>query len=122
MSAAHRNIRWAKVVGPSNDKGPYKLVDLEADGKQITAMVLDLGGVHVTPVKDGQALILLPDGDEGKAVCIVMPPPAKRVDEQKEGMMTLKNHVKGQSIVLDDNGNIIAKTTGTYHINPPDEA
>lgn len=117
---SNRNIRWAKILGPSNDKGPYKLVEIECDGKKMDAQAIDVGGVHVTPITGGQALVLLPDGDEGKAVVLHMPPPADRVDAQKEGMMTLKNHKKGQTLEMDDGGNVTIKSSsgGIVDINP----
>lgn len=102
-----RNIRWGKVVRVSNDAGPYKLVTVECDGAEYECIAMDHGGFSAAPIADSQAMVFLPDGDEGKAAAMVMPPPAERVDGQKPGMMTAKNHAKGQNIVLDDDGNIV---------------
>jgi hypothetical protein len=113
-------IRWGKVVGPSQDKGPYKLVEIECDGKKQVAQVLDMGGLHTTPIVDGQAMVFLVDGDEGKWAAICMPPPADRVDAQKEGDMRLKNHKAGSIVEMDEGGNIVLRSAsgGIVDINP----
>lgn len=105
-----RNIRWGVIVGPSDDKGPYKLHAIETDGKTMDAMALDLYGVQGNAITGGQCLILVPDGDEGKAVFIPLPPPAKRVDGQKEGEVSYKNHVTGNVIQHDANGHTTVET------------
>ena len=117
---SNRNIRWGNVKRTSNDAGPYKLVTVECDGTELECQVLDLSGVEHSPMEGGQAMVFLPDGDEGKAVAVIMAPPKDRVDGQKPGMVTLKNHSKGQSVVLDNDGNVIIKSTGIVHINPPE--
>jgi phage gp45-like len=116
----NRNIRWATIKRTSNDKGPYKTVTVECDGAEYELMALDLGGVQSAPVEGGQVLMFLADGDEGKAAGIVMPPPADRVDQQKPGETTIKNWTRGQTIKLDDNGDVVIKTPGIVHINPPE--
>ena len=66
-------------------------------------------------------MVFLPDGDEGKAVAVIMAPPKDRVDGQKPGMVTVKNHAKGQHMVMDDDGNVIIRSpNGIVHINPPE--
>lgn len=104
------NIRWATVTKSSNDKGPYKLVDVESDGHKFTAHVIEPYGVQGSPLKDGQALIIPVDGDEGKAVALIMPPPAKRTDQQKEGEVSYPNHDTGNTIKHDKDGHTTITT------------
>lgn len=100
-----RNIRWAEVVEVSNDKGPHKLCTVECDGKQMDAYVGEVFGMQSVPHKGAMVLIALPDGDEGKGVIIAsMPRPKDRVDKQKEGEVTLKNHDTGNKIQHDKDG------------------
>jgi len=118
-------IRWATIKKSSNDKGPYKLVEVESDGHQFVAHVLEGYGVQGSPLKDGQALIIPVDGDEGKAVAIVMPPPAKRTDEQKEGEVSYVNHDTGNVMKHDADGttttttkkDLVDKVGGDYRTN-----
>jgi hypothetical protein len=114
-----KNIRWGRITGASDDKGPYKLHSVETDGKVMDMMALDLFGVQGNAMKDGQCLVLVPDGDEGKAVMIPLPPPAKRIDGQKEGEVSYNNPVTGNVIKHDADGNTTIKTSGILHINPP---
>lgn len=120
-----RNIRWAQVKKASDDKGPYKLYTVETDGKEMDCIGVETYGVQGNAPQDCQALVLVPDGDEGKAVVIILPPPAKRTDQQKEGEVTFINHVKGQTIKHDADGNtrhdapkdIIMTSGGEIHLN-----
>lgn len=101
-----RNIRWAEVITPSKDVGPYKLTEIETDGKRMDIDVVEPHGLQSVPHKGGKVLVLVPDGDEGKAVGIIMPRPKDRIDGQKEGETRLQNHDRGQYVYLDDNGDI----------------
>lgn len=112
-------FRWATLKTVSNDKGPYKMATFTADGQDIIAHVLDIGGVQMNHQQDSLAFIITPDGDPGRAIAFVLPPPANRTDQQKEGEVTYTNHKKGQTIKMDEDGNIIIKSAGgVVHINP----
>lgn len=113
-----RNIRWGELTGVSNDKGPYKLHEVETDGKKMDVQAIEIYGMQGNAVKGGQVLILVPDGDEGKAVGIFMPSPKDRVEQQKEGEVQLKNHATGNSIQHAENGDTIVKTKGVFRVNP----
>lgn len=129
------NYRWGTLKTVSADKGPYKLATMDADGKELDCQIIDMSGMQTNPLKDSQVFIISPDGDEGRAVAFVLPPPAKRVDQQKEGEATFINHKSEQYIALKDGGHIEEKgkgdrTTkmdgkvtissgGILHLNPP---
>jgi phage gp45-like len=139
-----RNMRWGVVKKASADKGPHKLVEVEADGKIIDCVVGETFGVQSSPHVGAWVLLGLADGDEGKAVIITsMPRPGDRVDGQKEGEVTIKNHETGNAIQHDANGNtkmntkadldqtvggnvktdaegnVVFKSGGVIHLNPP---
>lgn len=107
---------WGEVVKPSNDKGPYKGLRVQADGHEFNAQVLEPGGFHQSPMEKSQVLIALPDGDMGKAIIVGGQAPADRVDGQTEGMVTIKNHKTGQSIQMDASGNVTIDLSGTCAI------
>ena len=75
---------------------------------------------------NAQALILAPDGDEGRAIAFVMPRPKDRVDGQKEGESQFVNHETGNTITHSADGttthtsagDIIIRSAGIVHINP----
>lgn len=98
--------RHAQLIEVSNDKGPYKLVRAQSEGHEFTALIIEPTGVQSSPLKDSQLLILGINDDTGQAVAIALPPPAQRVDGQKEGEATYQNHKRGQNIKLDDDGNV----------------
>ena len=112
-------IRWGVLTTVSNDKGPYKLATFSIDGKDVVAKVLDVTGVQANPKKNSQAMIICPDGDEGRAFAIVIPPPADRTDLQKEGEVSYPNHVTGNVIKHEAGGDTTVKTAGIFHVNPP---
>lgn len=139
-----RNIRWAEVKKASADKGPHKLVEVETDGKRMDVYVGETFGVQASPHVGSMVLIALPDGDEGKGVIISsMPRPKDRVDQQKEGEVTFKNHDTGNSTQFDKDGNtkstakkdleekiggnrtttcegnVIIRSGSIIHLNPP---
>lgn len=113
-------FRWATLKEVSNDKGPYKLATFEADGQDIIAHPLDIGGVQMNHQKGSLAFIITPDGDPGRAIAFVLPPPANRTDQQAEGEVTFTNHLKGQAVKMDKDGNIILTSSGSgiVHVNP----
>jgi hypothetical protein len=118
---ANRSIRFGVIHEVSNDKGPYKLAKIMADGKKMDVELMDITGVEGSPLKDSRVIIFTPDGDDGKAVAIVYGPPVKdRTDLQKPGEVTYKNHKTNNKIVHKDNGDTIVKTQGVFHINPPE--
>lgn len=105
-----RNIRFGVLTEESNDAGPHKLVRAKADGKPMDVKVWETYGVQASPTKDSDMLILSPDGDDGKAVGFIIPPPAKRTSGQKPGEVSYPNHLTGNTIVHDVDGNTIIKT------------
>jgi phage baseplate assembly protein gpV len=107
---------WAEVIQPSKDAGPYKGVRVQADGHEFNAMVLEPGGFHQSPMMGSQILVALPDGDMGKAVVIGGQAPKDRVDGQKEGMLTIKNHKTGAFTQMDADGNVNTETSGNVTI------
>lgn len=109
-------IFWGEVLKPSNDKGPYKGLRVQADDHEFNAQVIESGGYHQNPMTGSQVLVLLPDNDMGKAVIIGGQSPADRVDGQTEGMVTIKNHKSGQSITMDSSGNVNINLAGTCSI------
>lgn len=108
MSTAQ--IRWGKLTRVSNDKGPYKTATFSVDGVDREIKVIEPFGVQANPMKDSQAMIICPDGDEGRAVALVMPPPAKRTDGQKEGEVSYVNPVTGNTIKFDADGHTTVTT------------
>lgn len=119
--------RFAEMKEVTNDKGPYKLARFEAEkGHTVTAQIIEPFGLQSSPMKGGQAILIPLDGDEGKFVALVLPPPKDRVDGQKEGETTLINNKTGTKVTMLENGNIeitgtadmVIRTTGTCHINP----
>lgn len=133
MSTAQ--IRWGKLSRVSNDKGPYKLATFSIDGVDRECKILDVSGIQSNPMKDSQAMIICPDGDEGRAFAIVIPPPAERTDALKEGESVLTNHKDKQYIKMSEGGHIeekakgnkttevdgtiTIKSGGILHLNPP---
>lgn len=106
--------RWAELIEVSKDKGPYKLAKFKADNHEFMSIIFDCYGIQGVAPKGSRALIVPVDGDLGKAIAFVMPPDKDRVDGQKEGDVRLKNHVKGQSIHLDDSGNVTVEASGRH--------
>lgn len=109
-------IRFGEIIEPSADKGPHKLVRIQSEGKEMVAQVWEPYGVQGSAPKKSTGLLLIPDGDEGKAVFIPMPPPAERVDAQAEGEVTYKNHVAGQAFKFDKDGNATLEISGTFTV------
>lgn len=106
--------RWADLIEVSKDKGPYKLARFKADNHEFTAIIFDPYGVQGVAPKGSRALIVPVDGDLGKAVAFVMPPDKDRVDGQKSGETTIKNHVAGQSTKFDKDGNVVTNASGDH--------
>lgn len=129
MPAWEKMIRWGKVKTASADKGPYRLAEVESDGKVLDVHIIDPFGLQGNPHVDGEVLIFTPDADDGKACGIVMPRPKDRWDGLKPGEVGLKNFDKGQTIHMDANGAIVMASPngdtlikspgGIVHINPP---
>ena len=121
MSESHRNMFYAELIEVSEDKGPYMLVRAAADGDEFTVRVASPHGLASSPLKGSLIAVQCPDGDLGKACGTIEPPPADRIDGQKEGEVRIKNLKTGkqQIIELDDDGNILLKSpNGKVHINP----
>lgn len=123
---SNRNIRLGRVSKVSNDKGPHKMMEVEADGKKMMVKHLESFGMQSVPHMDADVIMFCPDGDEGKAVCIAMPRPKDRQDQQKEGEVSHMNHDTGNRIFHDKDGNsthstkkdFIVKSKGIVHLNP----
>lgn len=112
MSDGTSTIRWGNLTEVSSDKGPYKLSTFDVDGAERICKVLDVSGIQTNPMKGSQAMIICPDGDEGRAIAIAIPPPAERTDLQKEGETTFTNHKDKQYIALKEGGHIEVKAKG----------
>ncbi|MFP3921669.1 MAG: hypothetical protein ACLFPA_12270 [Dichotomicrobium sp.] len=110
------HVRFGEVLEASNDKGPHKLVKIQSDGKEMIAEIWEPYGVQGSPPRQSTGLVLIPDGDEGKAVFIPKPPPKDRVDGQAEGEVTYKNHVAGQALKMDKDGNVTLELSGTFTV------
>jgi hypothetical protein len=95
------NNRWAEVKTTSNDKGPFKLLDVESDGSPQTAYVAEPYGFASNPAKGSIALLSTLDDDEGKSFGTIMPAPAKRLDGLKEGE-TAHYNPETQNIIKHD--------------------
>lgn len=111
-----RMIRFGVVTEVSKDAGPHKLIKVVADGKAMDVKIWEPYGVQGSAPAKSEVLIFTPDGDDGKAVGIVMPPPKDRVDGQKTGEVTFKNHVAGQTAKFDENGNVSVECSGTIRL------
>lgn len=103
-------MRWGEMVGESNDKGPYKLGRFQSDGQEVTAIIMESYGVQGSPLKGGQTLLIPLDGDEGKMLAFVLPPPSKRTDQQKPGEVSYPNHDTGNVMKHDVKGNTTTTT------------
>lgn len=119
-------MRRAVVTKVSNDKGPHKLVEVESEGNKMIVEVFETDGASSNPLEGSSCMLLPVQGDPGEMVAIIGAPPADRVDGQKPGEKTYKNHKTGNSIKHDADGNTTIKTTantiiesdGIVHINP----
>jgi phage gp45-like len=112
--------RWGVITddGESADKGPYKLIKVAADGKEMYADVGESYGVQGSPIKGSKVLLYCPDGDEGRAVVIFcQPPPAKRITGQSPGEIAHMNHVTGSYMQHANDGNTYLVTKGVVKIN-----
>lgn len=96
--------RWGDIITESNDKGPYKLVRVQSEGHEFDAIVIESYGMQASPIEKGQVFVLPCNTDNGQAVALVLPPPAKRVDQQKPGEVSIKNHVSGNRTYMDNDG------------------
>ena len=106
--------RWGNLIEVSNDKGPYKLAKFESDKHQFTAQIIDPYGMQGNPPKGSQCLLIPVDGDEGKMIAFVMPPPKDRVDALKAGETAYKNHVAGQQTTFTEDGDIVTTASGKH--------
>lgn len=112
-------IRRGVVTKVSNDKGPHKLVTVKSEGQEFEVEVWETDGSESNPLEGSRCLLLPVQGDNGEMVAMIGAPPAERVDGQKPGEKTYKNHKTGNFIKHDDDGNtIISSPNGTVHINP----
>lgn len=107
-------IMFGEVTTVSNDKGPFKGLRVKSDDHEFPAEVLETGGYHQSPMKGSKVVVALVGGDMGKAFIIGGQAPKDRVDGQKEGMVTIKNHKRGQNVVMDDDGNITVTLSATH--------
>lgn len=114
--------RWAEIIGESNDKGPFKLLRVRSEGHEFDCIVMDPYGLQSSPIKDGQAWILPFNGDNGQAIAFVLPPPAKRVDQQKPGEVSLKNHVTGNRRYMDNDGDTREATKRHFIVSAEKDA
>ena len=114
---------WARdgvVVEESKDSGPFPIVKVLSDGKKVDVTIISMGGLTGSPLKDSKVIILPLDGDMGRAYGLIAgSPTSDRVDAQKPGETTLKNHKTGNHLKHQDNGDTVVVTSGIVHVNPP---
>lgn len=114
-----RSMFYATVIEVSADAGPYALLRVSADGDEFTVRVSNPMGFAGAPVEGSMVCVFCPDGDLGKAWGICEPPPSDRIDGLKPGEVEARNVSKGQSVKLDDSGNVVVTSpSGIVHINP----
>lgn len=111
-------IRRGVVTKVSNDKGPHKLVTVESEGNEMEVEVMEPDGSSSSPLEGSNCWLFPVQGDAGEMVAMISAPPADRVDQQKPGEKTYKNHKTGNYIKQDDNGDTIISSAGVVHINP----
>lgn len=112
----HIDGRWGEVIEESNDKGPYKIVRVQSEGHEFEAIIVEAYGMQASPVKGGQIFILPFNADNGQAMAMVLPPPAKRVDEQKPGEVSIKQHKSGNRRYMDNDGDTQEATKRDFSI------
>ncbi len=109
-------IKFGVLKEETKDKGPFKIGMVLADGKPMEAEIVDMTGSEASPLKDSRCIIFTSDDDDGKAVALVFGPPvADRTDGQKPGEVTYKNHKRGQTIKLKDDGSVETKSPGNQN-------
>lgn len=121
-------IRRGTVTKVSNDKGPHKLVEVESEGNTLVVEVMEPDGASSNPLEGSNCYLFPVQGDPGEMVAMISSPQSDRVDGQKPGEKTYKNHKTGNQIKHDDGGNTIIETSadtiiksgGIVHINPPE--
>jgi len=110
-----RGARQGVVVEESRDTGPFPLVKVLADGKRHDVTILNMTGLSGSPLKDSPVLLLPVEGQDDILYGIIAgPPTAARVDQQKPGEVDVRNHKRGQSIRLTDDGSV--KTEAKAHV------
>lgn len=110
-----QTARFVEILGPSNDKGPYKLAKVQSDGQPIVGYLAENSGFASNPLKGGIGIAIPIAGDEGKVVIIPMAPASGRYDELKEGEAKIGNLKSGVHAFFNDAGEIIL--TGKVIIN-----
>lgn len=119
-------IRRGVVIGVSNDSGPHKLVKVRTEGKEMVVEVIEPDGASSNPIEGSNCWLFPMQGDDGQMAAIISAPPADRVNGQKAGEKTYKNHATGNYIKHDEAGNTeivtkgdtIIRSDGIVHINP----
>lgn len=119
-------IRRGVVTKVSEDKGPHKLVEVESEGNTLMVEVMEPDGSSSNPLEGSNCWLFPVQGDPGEMVAMISAPPADRVDGQKPGEKTYKNHATGNQIKHGADGNTtietsadtIIKSNGVVHINP----
>ena len=109
-------LKWGKVKSTSNDKGPYRLVEVEAEGKTIMAVVANSGGAISNPTVGSMALVLLPGGEDGRAAVIPMHPPRKRRDKMREGEEGIFNCLTEALFLFDADGNCVLTVPKDWNV------
>jgi hypothetical protein len=135
--------RFGVVLGPSNDKGPFKLIRVRSEMREFTAIVDDPYGLVGNPVKG--TLVRLDGGlDGGMETAKPIDLSKKRFDGLKAGEALFgntetKTHVKlkengdhdtvvkgakttraDANVETRSGGDTIIRSDGIVHINPPD--
>lgn len=100
-------IFYGKIVGPSNDSGPYPLIEVESHDNTVPAYVVQPHGMAMNPMTDSLSVVMELDGDAGKYLAFPIAQPSVRMDGLAEGQVKFSNLRRGSTIDMDDDGNIV---------------
>ena len=100
-------IFFGAIKSVSNDKGPFVLAQVIADGKTRPAELISLYGNNFNPPNGSRCLLIEADGDGGKLSALVIDDPALRFDGHKEGEVRTGNTMTGTNTLLNDQGDMV---------------
>ena len=99
---------WGELIEVSNDKGPYKLFKVKAFDDEIQVYAGEAYGMQANPVKGSLVAFHAMDHDMGKAIATnIMPPPKDRIDQQKEGEVSVANTATTANTKYNEDGDIV---------------
>lgn len=108
-------IFYGKITGPSNDSGPYPLVEVDSHDNKVPAYLVQPHGMAMNPMTDSLSIVMELDGDAGKYLAFPIAQPSVRFDGLAAGQVKFGNLKHGSIIDMDDDGNIVL-TAGTIKI------